>query len=81
LREFGPFGPHWRPERPERVSGDRNPREQGCVTASGHGGRHGLDADDVERAAQIIGERGQAELGAHVGEARASRKRRGASTA
>jgi hypothetical protein len=32
-------------------------------------GRYGLDAEDVERAAQIIGERGQAELGAHVGEA------------
>ena len=31
--------------------------------------RHGLHADDVERAAQIAGERGQAELSSHVGEA------------
>jgi hypothetical protein len=39
-------------------------------TASGRdGGRHRLDAEDVEGAAQIVGERRQAELGAHVGEA------------
>jgi hypothetical protein len=38
-------------------------------SSGGYRGRHGLDAEDVERAAQIIGERGQAELGAHVGEA------------
>ena len=39
-------------------------------TASGRdGGGHGLDAEDVEGAAQIVGERRQAELGAHVGEA------------
>jgi hypothetical protein len=30
---------------------------------------HRLDAEDVEGAAQIVGERRQAELGAHVGEA------------
>ena len=39
------------------------------TSSGGYRGRHGLDADDVERAAQIIAERGQAELGAHVGEA------------
>src|SRR5580704_9637639 len=39
-------------------------------TASGRdGGGHRLDAEDVERAAQIVGERRQAELGAHIGEA------------
>src|SRR5580698_4888250 len=39
-------------------------------TALSHdGGGHRLDAEDVEGAAQIVGERGQAELGAHVGEA------------
>src|ERR1700678_2579337 len=39
-------------------------------TASGRdGGGHGLDAEDVEGAAQIVGERRQAELGAHIGEA------------
>ena len=39
------------------------------LSQGGYRGRHGLDAEDVERAAQIISERGQAELGAHVGEA------------
>jgi hypothetical protein len=39
-------------------------------TASGrNGGGHGLDAEDVEGAVQVVGERRQAELGAHVGEA------------
>src|SRR5208282_1590667 len=39
-------------------------------SASGYdGGGHRLDADDVEGAAQIVSERRQAELGAHVGEA------------
>src|SRR5277367_865768 len=39
-------------------------------TASGRdGGGHRLDAEDVEGAAQIVGERRQAELGAHIGEA------------
>jgi hypothetical protein len=40
-------------------------------TALSHdGGGHRLDAEDVEGAAQIVGERRQAELGAHIGEAR-----------
>src|SRR3984957_14824036 len=39
-------------------------------TALSHdGGGHRLDAEDVEGAAQIVGERRQAELGAHIGEA------------
>src|ERR1700722_4302912 len=39
-------------------------------SASGRdGGGHRLDAEDVEGAAQIVGERRQAELGAHIGEA------------
>jgi hypothetical protein len=39
-------------------------------TALSHdGGPHRLDAEDVEGAAQIVGERRQAELGAHIGEA------------
>ena len=33
------------------------------------GGGHRLDTEDVEGAAQIVGERRQAELGAHIGEA------------
>ena len=32
-------------------------------------GDHRLDADDIERAAQVVGDRCQAELGAHVFEA------------
>ena len=51
------------PRTPVRQIEPRNP------ASGGYRGRHGLDAEDVERAAQIIGERGQAELGAHVGEA------------
>ena len=34
----------------------------------------GLDTEDVERSARILGERGQAELGAHVGEAAHQRR-------
>jgi 2-polyprenyl-6-hydroxyphenyl methylase/3-demethylubiquinone-9 3-methyltransferase len=41
-------------------------------TASGRdGGGHRLGAEDVEGATQVVGERRQAELGAHVGEAAA----------
>ena len=41
------------------LSGEFSPR------SGGHGRHHRLDADDVERAPQIVGKRGQAELGAH----------------
>jgi hypothetical protein len=39
------------------------------TASGGDGGGHRLDAEDVEGAAQIVGERRQAELGAHIGEA------------
>ena len=67
-RNFGRFRPIGRLMRPERASG--RPHARMSRTASGRdGGGHRLDAEDVERAAQIVGERGQAELGAHIGEA------------
>src|SRR5580704_11919960 len=65
-RNFGRFRPIGRLMRPERAPS----RARMSRTASGgDGGGHRLDAKDVERAAQIVGERRQAELGAHVGEA------------
>jgi hypothetical protein len=45
-------------------------RIEGASPRSGcDGGGHRLDAEGVEGAAQIVGERRQAELGAHIGEA------------
>jgi hypothetical protein len=45
-------------------------RIKGASPRSGcDGGGHRLDAEGVEGAAQIVGERRQAELGAHIGEA------------
>jgi hypothetical protein len=68
-RNFSRFRPIGRLMRPERVSMALS-RARRSRTASGRdGGGHRLDAEDVEGAAQIVGERRQAELGAHVGEA------------
>src|SRR6202030_1402508 len=64
--DFGRFRPIGRLMRPERAPS----RARMSRTASGgDGGGHRLDAEDVEGAAQIVGERRQAELGAHIGEA------------
>ena len=55
--------------RPEGRSGAHIGTDKAHRLALGRdGGDHRLDAEDVEGAAQIVGERRQAELGAHVGE-------------
>ena len=70
VRESERLGLIGRLTRPKRRPGPQCAQIEPRNPASGgYRGRHGLDAEDVERAAQIIGERGQAELGAHVGEA------------
>jgi hypothetical protein len=68
-RNFGRFRPIGR--LMPICEGARAPsRARTSRTASGRdGGGHCLDAEDVEGAAQIVGERRQAELGAHVSEA------------
>ncbi len=56
--------------RPERRPGAQIGANRAALPASDcDGGGRRLDADDVEGATQIVGERRKAELGAHVGEA------------
>jgi hypothetical protein len=67
--EFQPLSPCWPYDCDLRGRPNARISSNERTTTSSRGGGHGLDAEDVKGTAQIVGERRQAELGAHVGEA------------